>query len=217
MLDKLINTVAINRYLDTNGMRVEFFKDIDRLQDIIKSIPKDDYPYKWDAAFNKEYLETNDYFCLTLHQDDRIIGTYAARHMSIKTYMQEIRQLFLEDRVANSLEFENLAVDKNAWYSSLQWISKDSRGSRIGVFLDYIKKSIVFEKYNADFNYAIHKQALLDYHLQKLQYNTSEWLMTVEKGNIGGAGGPEDKIYYLCNIDRDSWLSKQNELYNRNF
>lgn len=33
--------------------------------------------------------------------------------------------------------------------------------------------------------------------------------MTVEKGNIGGAGGPEDKIYYLCNIDRDSWLSKQ--------
>jgi hypothetical protein len=214
MIDQLFNKKLINNYLARNNMRVEYFKDIQKLKDIIENIPKDDYPYQWDAAFNAEYLDTNDYFCLTLYQDNKLIGTYAARHMAIDSYMKEIRDVFNNDNVAEKIEFELLGIDKVAWYSSLQWISRHSRGSRIGVFLDYIKKSLVFEKYNANFNYAIHKQALLDYHLKKLQYNQSEWLMTVEKGNIGGAGGPEDKVYYLCNANRDSWLSKQNELYN---
>ena len=92
MIDQLFNKKLINNYLARNNMRVEYFKDIQKLKDIIESIPKDDYPYQWDAAFNAEYLDTNDYFCLTLYQDNKLIGTYAARHMSIDSYMKEMNQ-----------------------------------------------------------------------------------------------------------------------------
>lgn len=214
MIEQLKNYNQIKTYLDKFNMRVEFFKDIRRLKDVIESIPKDDYPYKWDAAFNEYYLETNDYFCILLYQDDKIVGTYAAREMDIDAYLLEIRDIFQNDEVSNNLNFEVLGKNRNSWYSSIQWISKNSRGQRVGVFLDYIKKSLVFEIYCADYNYAIHKQALLDYHLHKLKYDSSEWLMTVKNGNIGGAGGPEDKIYYICNIEKNSWLRQQNELYN---
>lgn len=213
-LSKLINFSDIQRYLNTYNMKVELFKDISKLRTIIESIPQDDYPYQWDAAFNSEYLETNDYFCILLHQDNRIIGTYAARHMNLKNYLYDIRKIFCEDKVSDLLKFEQEGLDKNTWYSSLQWISNRSRGKRIGVFLDYIKKSLVFEVYNADYNYAIHKEALCDYHINKLHYDYTEWLMTVVNGNIGGAGSAEDKIYYLCNTSKQNWLSKQDDLYN---
>lgn len=213
-IEKLKNISAIKEYLKKNNMKIEIYKDIQRLKDIIENIPKEDYPYKWDEAFNKKWLETNNYFCLCLYQDNKLIGTYAARHMDINNYLNEIKDIFSDEKVAKDIFFEVSGAYRNCWYSSLQWISKNARGNRIGVFLDYIKKSLVFEFFNADFNYAIHKEALCDYHIKKLNYDYTEWLMTVEKGNIGGAGGPEDKIYYLCNISKQNWLSKQDDLYN---
>lgn len=213
-LSKLINFKDIQRYLNTYNMHVEVFKDIDQLRNVIESIPKDDYPYQWDAAFDSKYLEKNDYFCILLYQDDSIIGTYAARHMNLQNYLYAIRKIFCEDKVSTLLKFEQEGSNKNTWYSSLQWISNRSRGKRIGIFLDYIKKSLVFELYNADYNYAIHKEALCEYHVKKLNYDYTEWLMTVVNGNIGSAGDSNDKIYYLCNTEKNSWLNKQNELYN---
>lgn len=213
-LSKLINFSDIQRYLNTNNMKVELFKDINKLRTVIESISKNDYPYQWDAAFNSEYLETNDYFCILLYQDDNIIGTYAARHMNLQNYLYDIRKIFCKDKVSNLLKFEQAGLNKNTWYSSLQWISNRSRGKRIGVFLDYIKKSLVFELYNADYNYSIHKESLLEYHLKNLKYDGSEWLMTVSNGNIGDARDNNDKIYYLCNSEKNSWLKKQDDLYN---
>ena len=213
-LSKLINFSDIQRYLNTYNMKVELFKDIDKLQNIIKSIPKDDYPYQWDAAFNTEYLEVNDYFCILLYQDSKVIGTYAARHMDIKNYMHDIRIIFNNDSVTDNLEFENIGKYKNCWYSSLQWISNHSRGKRIGVFLDYVKKSLLFEIYNADYNYAIHNESLVNYHIEKLKYDTSDWLMSIKNGNIGKSTNLDTKVYYLCYSEKNSWLNKQNELYN---
>lgn len=213
-LSKLINFSDIQRYLNTYNMKVELFKDIKKLRSTIESIPKEDYPYQWDAAFNDEYLETNDYFCILLYQDNKIIGTYAARHMNIENYIHDIRKIFYEDKVTSKLEFEILGNQKNCWYSSLQWINNQSRGKRIGVFLDYIKKSLLFELYNADYNYAIHKESLTTYHIEKLKYDSSDWLMTIEKGNIGDTTNLNTKVYYLCYSEKNSWLTKQNELYN---
>lgn len=210
----LKNIDNIKHYLNKNNMRIEIFKDIRKLRNIIENIPKDDYPYKWDSAFNEKWLEKNNYFCITLYQNEMLIGTYAARHMDINNYLIEIRDIFKEDTVADSINFELTGKNSSSWYSSLQWISVKARGNRIGVFLDYIKKSLVFEFFEAEYNYAIHKEALCKYHIDKLQYNETEWLMTVDSGNIGGAGGPEDKIYYLCNISKHSWLKKQDDLYN---
>lgn len=213
-LFKLINFKEIQRYLNTFDMDIELCKDITKLKKIVNLIPNDDYPYQWDAAFNEEYLETNDYFCILLYQNKNIIGTYAARHMDVKNYLYDVRHIFLEDSVSESLNFEKLGLNKNSWYSSLQWISKKSRGQRIGIFLDYIKKSLVFEIYNADYNYAIHKEDLLNYHINKLNYDHSDWLMTIKKGIIGSSDSLEDKVYYLCNVRKQSWLKKQNDLYN---
>ena len=78
----------------------------------------------------------------------------------------------------------------------------------------YSLTNIVFDIFDSDLNYCIHKQSLTDYHLQKLKYSSSKWIMTVPKGNVGGAGSEEDKIYHLAWEFKNDWNNKYNELQN---
>ena len=78
--------------------------------------------------------------------------------------------------------------------------------------------NICFDIFEADIQYAIHKESFKDYHLNGLHYDESKWIATIPKGDVGGAGEKKDKVYHITWVTKESWANKLNDvrkLYNR--
>ena len=73
-------------------------------------------------------------------------------------------------------------------------------------------KNIIFDKTDYGINYAIHKEAFKDYHINGLHYSNSEKLATIPNGDVGGAGEAIDKVYNIAWTTKDEWLIKRNEV-----
>lgn len=215
-ITQISNFTEIKNYLNKKNFKAVVTKDIGHLKLTVESISKSSYPYQYDEAFNPKYLETNNYFCIILYHNDKIIGTYAARRMYIKNYLEDLRSIFKNDKIATDLYFESYHNNDFAWYSSLQWIDEDYRGKKIGIFLDYLKKNIIFDFFDGKTNYAIHNKSLIEYHLKKLVYDHTEWLMTIKNGSIGTGDNLDEKIYYMCHVDKTNWIKIRNEVFYKN-
>lgn len=215
-ISRISNFREILSYLSKMNLKAVITKDILELKKIIESIPKSDYPYQYDEAFNPKYLEKNNYFCIILYQNDKVIGTYAARRMIINHYLNDLTQIFSNDDIATEFHFDGHKDNEAAWYSSLQWIDKEYRGKKIGIFLDYLKKNLIFDFFDGHINYAIHVDSLIEYHLKKLSYDHTEWLMTIKNGSIGTENSSKEKIYYVCYIDKENWYKVKDELFHNN-
>ena len=63
-----------------------------------------------------------------------------------------------------------------------------------------------------DINYAIHKEALSDYHTEHLGYSNTKKLALIPNGDVGGAGEAIDKIYNITYITDIEWAEKQSEI-----
>ena len=183
-----------------NNLTLEISEDLNSLKTLLTSLSKEEYPYDFDEFF------------LTGHAKN------SPRNMGVHKFTDLIKRKFTTSDFHKDLS-EYLPKDKsffvfNPIYSSCQWVKQSYRQKNIGNALDHLKKNIVFDIFDSDLNYCIHKQSLTDYHLQKLKYSSSKWIMTVPKGNVGGAGSEEDKIYHLAWEFKNDWNNKYNELQN---
>ena len=166
---------------------------------------KDDYPYNFDAAFESE-LNNATGFVLYLKLGDNVVATYAAKRLSLSTFISGMKSKF--SGIYEDVSFED-GIDA---YSSCQWVSKDHRNKKWGRVLDHLKKHICFDLMKCDINYAIHKEDLKDYHINHLGYSNSEKLATIPNGDVGGAGEVIDKIYNITYTTATEWTNKQSEI-----
>ena len=210
----LSNQDYIDQFLNKNNFILEVSDNLELIKEIISSQPEDFYPYRFDAAFNRDYVNDHDFFCLFLKdQDENIIATYAAREVKLKTYLEDMKNYFHQDIFSNNLVLETKNY-KNVWYSSLQWVSNDHRGKNIGSILDFIKKSTIFECFNGTVNFSTHNVDLTEYHLKKLNYDKTEWFMTIVHGEAGRKNDTSEKIYNISYIKNDHWKNIKDEVYN---
>jgi hypothetical protein len=213
-ISEIADFAEIQNYLIENNFKIEINKNIQKLKSIIEEIPKVDYPFQYDRAFKLENIKTN-YFSILLYHDEKVIGTYAAISMPVKHCLLD--DVFVNNKnVNNNPLFVEGINDDLSWYSSLQWIHKEYRGRKLGIFLDYLKKNIIFSLLGGEINYAIFNKNLIDYHLIQLNYKGEEWLATVNNDSLGLLGDNSEKIYHVCYIDKPSWYQIKDEIFYKN-
>ena len=82
----------------------------------------------------------------------------------------------------------------------------------LAAYVETIVSPLFKYKTNYGINYAIHKEAFKDYHINGLHYSNSEKLATIPNGDVGGAGEAIDKVYNIAWTTKDEWLIKRNEV-----
>ena len=183
-------------FFDSKGIDVDVSDDFNSFRTFLEGLSKEDYPYNYDESFSGE-IDTS--FNLTLKKDNNIIATYAARGLFLSGFHADFIDYFNCENMATNLPtFE----EKDQYYSSCQWVSKDHRGNKFGMILDHLKRNICFDIFGASMQYAIHKEAFKDYHLNGLHYSDSQWFGTVPNGDV----------YNIAWITKEDWASKLNDV-----
>ena len=210
--------VEMFAFFDSKGIDLEVSDNFKDFQHFLTHLSADDYPYSYDPTFEPEY-NNDKTFALMLKKGDDIIATYAGKSMPMSTFHLDFKEWSAGDG-ATYETMKNIIDDseKDCYYSSCQWVSKDHRGKKFGMILDHLKKNICFDIFEADIQYAIHKESFKDYHLNGLHYDESKWIATIPKGDVGGAGEKKDKVYHITWVTKESWANKLNDvrkLYNK--
>ena len=207
----VLDTVFQNKHKEifdffkNQGVDVEINEDFASLKTILLSKDKDDYPYDFDPTFELE-LDNAKAFVLYLKIDGEVVATYAAQKLSMTSFIDLMKGHF-------SGTYEDVSdVLGTSAYSSCQWVSKNHRGKKLGRVLDHLKKHICFDLMKCTNNYAIHKEALTDYHTEHLGYSNSERLALIPNGDVGGAGEVIDKIYNITYTTISEWEAKQSDI-----
>ena len=192
-------------FFENLGVDIEINQDFTGLKTLLLSKDKDDYPYDFDPAFETK-MDNNTAFVLYAKIGDEIVATYAAKKLAMTTFIEAMKEKF-------SGTYEDVSdILGTSAYSSCQWVSKDHRGKKLGRVLDHLKKHICFDLMKCTNNYAIHKEALTDYHTEHLGYSNSERLALIPNGDVGGAGEVIDKIYNITYTTISEWEAKQSDI-----
>ena len=204
-------------FIDKNNYDIVISDDVVDLENVIKSLSKEEYPYDFDGFFSLEKVKksVNLYFVLKLLHKNEIVATYAARNIDVYKFINALKNHFNVKNFKEDVDYylpknKNFLI-KNTYYSSCQWVKTTHRNKNLGVILDHLKKNIIFDLLEGEVNYCIHKELLTDYHKNKLLYEHSEWLMNVPLGNVGGAGDINDKIYHFAWVFKDNWKDIYNQ------
>ena len=193
------------QFFFNQGLNVEISDNVADLKTFLESLSDEEYPYNFDAAFNESFID-GEGFVLYLKSGDTIGSTYAAKGFDKNVFVEGMKEIY-----DGTYESVDIGLDR-ASYSSCQWVATSHRGKKFGMCLDHLKKNIIFDKTDYGINYAIHKEAFKDYHINGLHYSNSEKLATIPNGDVGGAGEAIDKIYNIAWTTKDEWLIKRNEV-----
>ena len=192
-------------FFENLGIDIEINQDFAGLKTLLTSKDKDDYPYDFDTAFETK-MDNSTAFVLYAKIGNEVVATYAAKKLSMTTFIEAMKEKF-------SGTYENVSdILGISAYSSCQWVSKNHRGKKIGRVLDHLKKHICFDLMKCTNNYAIHKEALSDYHTEHLGYSNTKKLALIPNGDVGGAGEVIDKIYNITYTTDIEWAEKQSEV-----
>ena len=192
-------------FFENLGVDIEINQDFTGLKTLLLSKDTDDYPYDFDPAFETK-MDNNTAFVLYAKIGDEIVATYAAKKLAMTTFIEAMKEKFPGT-------YEDVSdIRGTSAYSSCQWVSKDHRGKKLGRVLDHLKKHICFDLMKCTNNYAIHKEALADYHTEHLGYSNTEKLALIPNGDVGGAGEVIDKIYNITYTTIWEWDSKQSDI-----
>ena len=212
------------KFFNDRNIDVEVSDNFVDFEKFLTSLDKKQYPYNYDEFFNETMVLDGDDFALYLKKDNEIIATYAAKILAFGQFNDDFENYLYQQSGKNpEMNFDglaNLIMYKSGrhMYSSCQWVSTSHRGKGMGMMLDHLKKNICFDVFNADSNYAIHKEAFTEYHTKGLHYDDSILMANVPQGNVGGAGEKKDKIYNVTWVTKENWANKLDDvrkLYNR--
>lgn len=201
-------------FINKNNFDLILSDDLFDLKNTMTSLSKVEYPFDYDGFFSPEKVKKSEnlFFTLQIMDKNNVIATYAARNIDVYKCVSDIKNHFnvknFKDDIVSCLIKDKNFLSKNAYYSSCQWVKTTHRNKNIGLILDHLKKNIVFDLLQGEINYCVHKETLTNYHINKLLYEQSEWLMNVPTGNVGGAGDINDKVYHFAWVFKDNWADK---------
>ena len=210
-------------YFQSNNLDIEITDNVNQFETYLKSLSSLEKNYPYDESFSSNHIFTQNpekYFCLFLKNNSNIVATYAARNLhpigfigSMKDHFQWTSYLSEpDDYVPTGKSFHEV---ENPFYSSNLWINSSFKEKKIDIFLDHLKKNIIFDIMLGDINYSVHKQTFKNYHLNDLLYERSEWIGTIDNDNLitGISGTPtlQDRNYNLTWVFKDTWENKHNE------
>ena len=181
-------------FFDGQNLDVEINDDFAELKTILTSKDKDDYAYDFDSAF-ESYLDNATGFILYLKYNNEIVATYAAKKLSLKTFIENMKLKY----PGNYDTIEDFSGQSA--YSSCQWVSKDHRGKKWGRVLDHLKKNLCFDLMKCETNFVNH-----------LAYSNNQRLAVIPNGDVGGAGEVIDKEYWIAYSSNTEWADKQSEV-----
>ena len=192
-------------FFEGQNLDVEINDDFNELKTILTSKDKDDYAYDFDPTL-ETFLDSATGFVLYLRYNNEIVATYAAKKLSLSTFIKEMKLIY-----PGNYDIIDDFPGQSA-YSSCQWVSKDHRGKKWGRVLDHLKKNLCFDLMKCDTNFAIHKSDLRDYHINHLAYSNNQRLAVIPNGDVGGAGEVIDKEYWIAYSSNTEWADKQSEV-----
>ena len=199
------NHTELLQFFFNQGLNIEISDDFGALKTFLTSLDKSDYPYGFDPSF-EGISNLHGAFVLYIKNGDDVYATYAAKQFDYENFVINMKEIF-------DGTYEDVNIDGgNQVYSSCQWVKKEQRGKKFGMCLDHLKKNISFDVLGGNVNFAIHKEALKDYHLNGLHYDNSSKLATIPNGDVGGAGEAIDKVYYVAWSTKETWASKQSDI-----
>ena len=210
-------------YFNLKNIDVEITDNVVQFETFLKSLPANELGFTYDETFsytNSFAADPISFFCLLLKNNNEIIGTYAARNLDPIVFLGNFRNHFnltsyLEspnDYLPSDKKFENIL---NCFYSSNSWVKSTRREEKLDIFLDHLKKNIIFDVIDGGMNFSVHKLKYKNYHLNDLLYERSEWIGTItDEYFFNGLETPptiEDKTYNLTWAFKDTWQNKHNE------
>jgi hypothetical protein len=210
-------------YFNLKNIDVEITDNVVQFETFLKSLPANELGFTYDETFsytNSFATDPISFFCLLLKNNNEIIGTYAARNLDPIVFLGNFRNHFnltsyLEspnDYLPSDKKFENIL---NCFYSSNSWVKSTRREEKLDIFLDHLKKNIIFDVIDGGMNFSVHKLKYKNYHLNDLLYERSEWIGTItDEYFFNGLETPptiEDKTYNLTWAFKDTWQNKHNE------
>ena len=199
------NHTELLQFFYNQGLNIEINDDFGALKTFLTSLDNSDYPYSFDPSF-EGVSNLDEAFALYIKNGDEIYATYAAKRFNYESFVVNMSAIF-------DGTYEDVSIgDGKQIYSSCQWVKTEQRGKKFGMCLDHLKKNISFDVLGGDVNFAIHKEAFKDYHLNGLHYANSSKLATIPNGDVGGAGEAIDKVYYVAWSTKETWASKQSEV-----
>ena len=67
---------------------------------------------------------------------------------------------------------QSFASTINCFYSGNQWVKSTYQNKKFDIFLDHLKKNIIFDVVGGNMNFSVHKLRFKNYHLNhKLNFN----------------------------------------------
>lgn len=210
-------------YFSSNSIDIEITDDIETFENFLKSLSFDERKYNYDETFSVSSsftLDKKSFFCLLLKSNNEIIGTYAARNLDPIIFLGNFRNHFnLTNYLENPDDYlprsQSFYSTLNCFYSSNQWIKSTYENKKFDIFLDHLKKNIIFDVVKGNMNFSVHKLRFKNYHLNDLLYERSEWIGTItDEYFFNGLKTPptnEDKIYNLTWVFKDTWQNKYDE------
>ena len=211
-------------YFSLNNIDIEITDDIVYFETFLKSLSFDERKYTYDETFSYANAFTADkssFFCLLLkNNNNEIIGTYAARNLDPIIFLGNLRNHFnLTNYLENPDDYlpagQSFASTINCFYSGNQWVKSTYQNKKFDIFLDHLKKNIIFDVVGGNMNFSVHKLKYKNYHLNDLLYERSEWIGTItDEYFFNGLKTPptiEDKTYNLTWVFKDTWQNKHNE------
>lgn len=210
-------------YFSLNNIDIEITDDLKTFDNFLRSLSFEERKYNYDESFNASssfVSNKSSYFCLLLKNNNEIIGTYAARNLDPIIFLENVRSHFnLTNYIKNPDDYlpegQSFYSTINCFYSSNQWIKSTHQNKKFDIFLDHLKKNIIFDVVGANMNFSVHKLKYKNYHLNDLLYERSEWIGTItdEYFFIEAETPPtiEDTQYNLTWVFKDTWQNKHNE------
>lgn len=211
-------------YFELNNLDIEITDNVNQFETYLKSLSFLEKNYPYDESFSSNHIFTQNpekYFCLFLKSNNNIVATYAARNLhpmgfigSMKDHFQWTNYLSEpDDYLPSGKSFHTV---ENAFYSCNLWLKSTFNEKKIDIFLDHLKKNIIFDILKGDINYSVHKEKFKDYHLNDLLYERSEWIGTIDDDNLvtgvpSGKPTMQEKKYNLTWVFKDTWENKHNE------
>jgi len=213
----------LNKFTNEN-LNIEFCDNVLSFENFLKVLDLSEKSYPYDDTFSSNNIFVNDknsYFLIYLKNHNEIVATYSVRKINPVGFLGNVKNYFQfksyltnpDDYLPTGKSFHSL---ENSYYSSNLWIKSIYQNKKIDIFLDHLKKNIIFDIFNGDLNFSVHRKKFTNYHINDLLYERSEWIGTVSDDSLirglTNTATNEDRNYNMTWVFKDTWQNKYNEI-----